>query len=64
MVAIRGNCTKIKCPTWSSKAKGDEEALKTNVFDYGQQGKMNQYNKTFEAIISYIGRSYIKPGEM
>ena len=48
--------------TWSSKVKGDEESLGNYVFDYGQQGKMNQYNKTFEAIISYIGRTYSQPG--
>ena len=50
--------------SWSSKARGDEEALRTNVFDYGRQEKMNQYNKTLEAIISHVGRSYNQPGNL
>ena len=50
--------------SWSSRAKWDEESLGTNVLDYGQQGKMNQFNKTFEAIISHIGRTYHQPGNV
>ena len=55
---------KTGCTAWSSRVKGDEEALGNNVFDYGQQGKMNQFNKTFEAIISHIGRTYPQPGNV
>ena len=44
--------------------KGDEEALGYNVFDYGKANSQNQFNKTFEAIISHIGRSYPQPGNI
>ena len=47
-----------------SRACGDEEALGTNVFDYGQLNKMNQFNKTLEAIISHIGRTYTQSGNI
>ena len=46
------------------RACGDEEALGTNVFDYGQLNKMNQFNKTLEAIISHIGRTYNQSGNI
>ena len=38
----------------TSRMKGDEEGLGYNVFDYGKANNQNQYNKTFEAIISHI----------
>ena len=38
--------------------KGDEDALGYHVFDYGKDNSQNQFNKTFEAIISYIGQTY------
>ena len=41
--------------------KGDEETLGYNVFDYGKLNH-NQYNKTLEAILSLIGRTYPQPG--
>ena len=55
---------KVGYTALSSKAKGDEESLGNNVFDYEQQGKMNQYNKTLEAILSFIGRTYTQPGNV
>ena len=42
--------------------KGDEEALGYHVFDYGKANSQNQFNKTFEAIISHIGQTYPQPG--
>ena len=44
--------------------KGDEEALGYHVFDYGRANNQNQYNKTLEAIISHIGRTYTQPGNI
>ena len=41
--------------------KGDEELLGTDVFDYGKHNQ-NQYNKTLEAILSLIGRTFSQPG--
>ena len=41
--------------------KGDEEALGYHVFDYGKANSQNQFNKTFEAIISHIGQTYPQP---
>ena len=55
---------KLSKSSWSSRVKGDEESLGTNVFDYGQQGKMSQYSKTFKAIISHIGRIYSQPSNV
>ena len=48
----------------TSRACGDEEALGSNVFDYGRLNKMNQFNKTLEAIISHIGRTYTQSGNI
>ena len=45
-------------------SKGDEEALGYNVFDYDKANNQNQYNKTFEAIISHIGCTYHQPGNI
>ena len=41
--------------------KGDEETLGSNVFDYGKHNQ-NQFNKTLEAILSLIGRTFPQPG--
>ena len=41
----------------TSRAGRDEEALGSDVFDYSCLNKMNQFNKTLEAIISHIGRT-------
>ena len=46
------------------KPKGDEESLGTNIFDYGRANNQNQYNKTLEAVISFIGRTYSQPGNI
>ena len=35
-----------------------------HVFDYGKANSQNQHNKTFEAVISYIGRNYKQPGNI
>ena len=41
--------------------KGDEDSLGSDVFDYGKHNQ-NQYNKTLEAILSLIGRTFSQPG--
>ena len=41
--------------------KGDEESLGSDVFDYGKHNQ-NQYNKTLEAILSLVGRTFPQPG--
>ena len=44
--------------------KGDEEGMGYHVYDYGKANNQNQYNKTFEAVISFIGRNYKQPGNI
>ena len=44
--------------------KGDDKALGYHVFDYGKVNSQNQFNKTFEAIISHIGQTYPQPGNV
>ena len=50
-----GNSKQSTRPSRPYSPKGDEEALGYHVFDYGKLNNQNQYNKTLEAIISYIG---------
>ena len=45
----------------SYRPKGDEESLGSEVFDYGRHNQ-NQYNRTLEAILSLIGRTFSQPG--
>ena len=52
----------IKKAEKSYKAqKGDEVTLGSNVFVYGKHNQ-NQYNRTLEAILSLIGRTFPQPG--
>ena len=60
----KGNQQSYNNTTRIKGSKGDEEGLGYNVFDYGKANNQNQYNKTFEAIISHIGRSYSQPGNI
>ena len=48
----------------TNKVKGDEADLGGNVFSYGKINNVNQYNVTFEAILSYIGQTYSKSGDI
>ena len=41
-----------------NNAQGEEQELGNNVFDYRRLNNQNQYNRTLEAILAYIGRKY------
>ena len=51
-------------PSKQKGSKGDEESLGYHVFGYGTANDQNQYNKTLETIISFIGRNHKQSGNI